>query len=81
MMDVVHKLRSQVGWPEDALFLTVETEFVLFLAMFENSVLPMDLDSSHETLKVTSAVYKRHEELGMTFGVGRHTTLVVKNLL
>ena len=31
-----------------------ETEFVLFLAVLENSVLPMGWDSSHATLKVTS---------------------------
>ena len=34
-------------------FLTYETEFVLFLAVLENSVLPMGLDSSHATLNVT----------------------------
>ena len=31
-------------------FLTYETEFVLFLALLINSVLPMGWDSSHETL-------------------------------
>ena len=31
-------------------FLTYETEFVLFLAVLENSVLPMGWDSSRETL-------------------------------
>ena len=35
-------------------FLTYETEFVLFLALLESSVLPMGLDSSHATLKLTS---------------------------
>ena len=35
-------------------FLIYETEFVQFLAVLENSVLPMDWDSSHATLKVTS---------------------------
>ena len=35
----------------------------------------------HETLRVTSGVYKRHfthrnKKLRITFGVGRHTTLV-----
>ena len=35
-------------------FLTYETEFVLFSAVLENSVLPMGWDSSHATLKVTS---------------------------
>ena len=32
-------------------FLTYETEFVLNLAVLENSVLPMGWDSSHATLK------------------------------
>ena len=41
------------------IFLTYETEFVLFIAVPENSVLSMGWDSSHETLKVTSVVYKR----------------------
>ena len=35
-------------------FLTYETEFVLFLAVLENAVLPMGWDSSHGTLKVRS---------------------------
>ena len=35
-------------------FLTYETEFVLFLAMLEFSVLPMSWYSSHNTVKVTS---------------------------
>ena len=35
-------------------FLTYETEFALFLAVLENSVLSMSLDSSHARLKVTS---------------------------
>ena len=39
-------------------FLTYETEFVLFLAVLENFVFPVGWDSSHETLKVTSFVYK-----------------------
>ena len=43
----------------DHFFFTYETEFVLFLAVLDNSVLPMGLDSSHATLKVTSVVYKR----------------------
>ena len=41
-------------------------------------------DSSHETLKVTSVLHKHHlrhrnETLRMILGVGRHTTLIVKN--
>ncbi|MEW8487905.1 MAG: hypothetical protein AB2705_22245 [Candidatus Thiodiazotropha sp.] len=36
------------------LFLTYEAEFVLFLAVLENSVLPIGWDSSHTTFKVTS---------------------------
>ena len=40
--------------PKRKNFLTYETEFVLFLAVLENSVLPMGLDSSNATLKVTS---------------------------
>ena len=39
------------------LFLTYETEFVLFLAVLENSVLPIGRDSSHGTLKVTSELF------------------------
>ena len=35
-------------------FLTCETDFVLCLAVVEDSVLPMGEDSSHATLKVTS---------------------------
>ena len=35
-------------------FLFYETEFVLFLAGLENSVLPMGRDSLHATLNVTS---------------------------
>ena len=35
-------------------FLIYETEFVLFLGVLENSVLPMGWDSSRGTLKVTS---------------------------
>ena len=35
-------------------FLSYATEFVLFLAVLENSVLPMGWDSSHATLIVTS---------------------------
>ena len=31
--------------------ITYETEYVLFLAVLENSVLPMGWDSSHATLK------------------------------
>ena len=34
-------------------FLTYETEFVLFLAVLENSDLPMGLDISHATFRVT----------------------------
>ena len=39
-------------------FLTFTSEFVLFLAVLENSVLLMGSDSSHETLRVTSVIYK-----------------------
>ena len=35
-------------------FLSYGTDFVLFLAVLENSVLPMGWDSSHATLIVTS---------------------------
>ena len=41
-------------------FLSYETEFFLFSAVLENSVLPMGLDSSNETLEVTLVVYKRY---------------------
>ena len=40
-------------------FLSYKTEFGLFLVVLENSVLPMDLDSSHATLNMTSVFYKR----------------------
>ena len=40
--------------PTEQLFLTYETELVLFLAMLENSVVPLGWDSSHATLNVTS---------------------------
>ena len=35
-------------------FFPYETEFALFLAVLENSVLPIGLDSLHASLKVTS---------------------------
>ena len=35
-------------------FLTYETDFVLFLAVLENSALPKGWDSSHATFYVTS---------------------------
>ena len=41
-------------------FIFYETEFVLSLAVLENSVLLMGLESSNETLKVTSVVNKHH---------------------
>lgn len=41
-------------------FLTNATEFVVFLAVLQHSVLSFGLMSSHETHKVTSDVYKRH---------------------
>ena len=49
--------------------------------MLENFVLPMGRNSSHETLKVTSVVYKRHfnENLRTMFGVGRRTKFIVTN--
>ena len=45
--------------------------------------MPMGLDISHETLKVTSVVYKhylRNEDLQMMFAVSRHITLIVNIL-
>ena len=35
-------------------------EFVLFLVVLVNSVLPLGWDISHKTLKVMSVVYKYH---------------------
>ena len=63
-------------------FLTYETEFVLFLAMLENSVLLMGWDSSHATLKVTSELQiseltsflHHHEKHRITFEKGRYAT-------
>ena len=49
---------EQIKWENE--FPTYETEFVLFLAVLEISVLCMGWDSSHETLKVASVVYKQH---------------------
>ena len=43
----------------DKVFLPMRQSLFLFLAVLENSVLPVGWDSSHETLKMTSAVYKR----------------------
>ena len=40
-------------------FLTYGIEFVLFLAVLENSVLPMGWDSPHKTLNVKTVVFKR----------------------
>ena len=37
-------------------FLTYETEFAVFLAVLENSVLPMGRENTHATFKVTSEV-------------------------
>ena len=37
-------------------FSNYEAEFVLFVAVLENSVLPTGCDSCHETLKVTSEI-------------------------
>ena len=37
-------------------FLTNETDFVLFLAVLANPVLPMGWNSSHTTLKVTPEI-------------------------
>ena len=62
----------------DLSLFTYETEFVLFLAVLENSVLPMGWDSSH-ALKVTSellisevmSLLHHHEKHRMTFGKGR----------
>ena len=71
---------------KDTYNLTYETEFALFLAVPGNSILPIGWDSSHESLKVTSVVYKRSlravkEKLGMTFGAGHFTTLIEKYFL
>ena len=60
----------------DSIFLTFETEFVLFLAVLENSVLPMGWDSSHETLNMTSIVYKR-DLRAVTQNSKWHSVLVV----
>ena len=47
--------RSLRGEKLDLIFLrTNETEFVLFLAVLKNFILPMGWNSSHATLKVTS---------------------------
>ena len=55
----------------------------MFLAVLENSVLPMGRDSSHKTQKVSPVVYK-HQLCAVTknyeFGVGRSATLIVKQL-
>ena len=58
-IEFVHENCSKTV-PLILLFLTYKTEFVLFLAVLENSVMPMGCDSSHKTGKVTSVVYKRH---------------------
>ena len=60
-------------------------QFVLFLAVLKNFVLPMGRDGSHEILKVMSVVHKCSspaimEKLGMMLGVGHHTTLIVNIL-
>ena len=52
--------------------------------MIDFFVLHMDRNSD-ETLKVTSVVYKCHlrtlkKKLQMTFGVGRHITLILKTI-
>ena len=47
-------------------------EFVLFLAVLENSVLPMGRYSSHETAEVTAIFFYKHyrnEKLRITFAV------------
>ena len=66
----------------DLSLLTYKTEFVLFLAVLENSVLPMGWNSSQATLKVTSkllisevtSLLHHHEKHRMTFGKGRYAT-------
>ena len=59
----------------DRNFLTCEIEFVLFLAVLQNSVLPMGLDSSHATLKWRKKSLKHyHEKQRMTFVEGRYVT-------
>ena len=66
-------------------FLTYETEFILFLAVLENSVIPMAWESSQATFKVTSELFiskgtsflHHNEKHRMTFGKGRHVS--VKN--
>ena len=56
----VDSYRKEFAAIEASPFLTCETEFVLFLAVLEISVLPMGWDGLNETLKVTSVVYKRY---------------------
>ena len=51
-------IRLPSGWDRrlmiNSIYLTYETEFVLFLTVLENLVLPMGRGSSHATLNVTS---------------------------
>ena len=66
----------------DSVLLTYETEFVLYLAVMENSVSPIGWDGSHATLKVTSefevsevtSLIRFHEKHRMTFVEGRYAT-------
>ena len=61
-------------------FLTCETEFVLILAVLENSVSLMGRDRSHAMLKMTSeflisgsgATYAPNGKRRMTLGEGRY---------
>ena len=67
---------------EFLIFLTFDAEFVLVLMVLENSVLPMDWDSLHATLKVTSelaisemtSLLHHYEKPRMTFEKGRYAT-------
>ena len=66
-------------------FLTSETEFVLFLAVLENSVLPMGCDSSHETRKsdiscLQTFFTRRNEKRRMTFGADFSYNVIVNIL-
>ena len=62
-------------------FLTYETEFVLYLAVLENCVLPMGWDSSHETLYVTSVVYKKYLRAATKYSEWRSKLAITPRLL
>ena len=44
--------------------------------MLENSVSPMSCDTEGDVNCLQSSLTRRNEKLRMTFGAGRHTTLV-----